>query len=695
MADINVNLKLNYGSNPTKPLQEVQAEIKGIEGLLGKITSKDVFKGAFGAGVALKGLELFGQALGTVVSQFTAGIEAAKEAEQAQAAFAFAISDTETNVSGATAAFSKFADELSQVTAFEDEAIIKSGALIGTLTRLSGEGLQNATKASADLAAALGIDLEQASTLVAKAANGNTTAFSKLGIEIKKGNTDAETFANTLQALSRFQGAAEQKSQTFAGAQSRLANTFGNLQEELGNTIVRNQAFVNVLNAVQGVLIKFIEYIKINGPIIGESLAKGFSIVAKSAGFVITALEPVLSVIQKIVSGVSFIASAAASAIARSDLAKATADVLGAGKILDGFANIAEDAAVKSAGAFDKAFDPGVASSFAQALVDVGTAAEQGIGQTAKTATDNIKGRLIPALKELSEEQKKLGQQGQDLSKSLLGEDPAAKLAQQSIALGEARAQDLITEQTFQEALATAQGQFRQKEADALLAQNALLIEAGAFQNQERILQNQQTLDALIAQEEVGSQRRLDLERKRKEQEDKINQDRLKGFSSFFGNLSALQKTKSQELFAVGKAAAVAQATIDGYAAAQGAYKVGAGIGGPILGAIFAAAAAAAAAVNIANIGATNLATGITEVPRGFPNDSFPANLTSGERVLSVEQNKDLKDFMNRESGGSNQMLSVIADKLDRLQNTIIVNIGEKEVFNVLRDGINSGRAFA
>jgi hypothetical protein len=122
---------------------------------------------------------------------------------------------------------------------------------------------------------------------------------------------------------------------------------------------------------------------------------------------------------------------------------------------------------------------------------------------------------------------------------------------------------------------------------------------------------------------------------------------------------------------------------------------VGAGIGGPILGAIFAAAAAAASAVNISNIAATNLATGITEVPGGFPRDSFPANLSSGERVLSVEQNKDLKQFMSNGGGGSNEILMMIVNRLDGLENQITVNIGEKEVFNVLRDGVNSGRSFA
>lgn len=44
---------------------------------------------------------------------------------------------------------------------------------------------------------------------------------------------------------------------------------------------------------------------------------------------------------------------------------------------------------------------------------------------------------------------------------------------------------------------------------------------------------------------------------------------------------------------------------------------------------------------------AIGLASGIKEVPAGFPNDSFPAMLTSGERVVSVPQNRDLTQFLD------------------------------------------------
>lgn len=61
-----------------------------------------------------------------------------------------------------------------------------------------------------------------------------------------------------------------------------------------------------------------------------------------------------------------------------------------------------------------------------------------------------------------------------------------------------------------------------------------------------------------------------------------------------FKNLSTLMNSESRKQFEIGKAAALAGAIVDGYAAITGAYKVGASIGGPVVGAAFGATAAAA-----------------------------------------------------------------------------------------------------
>jgi len=58
-------------------------------------------------------------------------------------------------------------------------------------------------------------------------------------------------------------------------------------------------------------------------------------------------------------------------------------------------------------------------------------------------------------------------------------------------------------------------------------------------------------------------------------------------------------------------------------------------------------------------------ATGITEVPPGFPNDTFPARLTSGERVVPAKTNQDLIEFLD--GGGDNGKLDTIAALLAQI----------------------------
>ena len=79
---------------------------------------------------------------------------------------------------------------------------------------------------------------------------------------------------------------------------------------------------------------------------------------------------------------------------------------------------------------------------------------------------------------------------------------------------------------------------------------------------------------------------------------------------SLFGNLASLTSSGSRRLFEIGKAAALANATVKGYEAVVGAYAEGAKIGGPPLGAAYAATAGVAVAQQIAQIASTSFKGG-------------------------------------------------------------------------------------
>lgn len=131
--------------------------------------------------------------------------------------------------------------------------------------------------------------------------------------------------------------------------------------------------------------------------------------------------------------------------------------------------------------------------------------------------------------------------------------------------------------------------------------------------------------DAKLLSEQEYQERKLAVEKKYNDETLKTQKDqaaaevaiqtaatkaKLAVASGSFGNLATLMDTENRKLFEIGKAAALAQATIDGYQAIQSSYAAGAKIGGPYTGAAFAATAAIATGVQISKIASTSFGGG-------------------------------------------------------------------------------------
>lgn len=120
------------------------------------------------------------------------------------------------------------------------------------------------------------------------------------------------------------------------------------------------------------------------------------------------------------------------------------------------------------------------------------------------------------------------------------------------------------------------------------------------------------------AQKLAGEEELAALEQKiREDHRDKMRaieqaalQERLAAWSGALGDLSALMGSENKKMFAIGKAAAMAQAIVDGWSAATSAYKKGVEIGGPPVGAAFAAMSIARTGAMLAQIRATQIGGG-------------------------------------------------------------------------------------
>lgn len=123
---------------------------------------------------------------------------------------------------------------------------------------------------------------------------------------------------------------------------------------------------------------------------------------------------------------------------------------------------------------------------------------------------------------------------------------------------------------------------------------------------------------------------------------------RLSGARQFFGTFASLQYSSVHEIAAVGKAAAIAQATIDGVLAVQKALASAP----PPWNFAMAAAVGAVAAVNVAEIASTGFeAGGFT----GWGSKSQPAGIVHGQEFVSnaaaTSRYRPVLEAMNRGTG--------------------------------------------
>ncbi len=164
-------------------------------------------------------------------------VDAAIESEESVARLNVALKQTGIYSDATSKKFQNLASAIQETSVYSDDQVMALESMLQNLGQFTSEGLEKATKASIELASAFKMDLNTAAMLVGKAATGNIMAFQRMGIEIKKGKTDAETFANTLEALKRLSGSSATELDTLGGSFKYLSNQMGDASESIGFAI--------------------------------------------------------------------------------------------------------------------------------------------------------------------------------------------------------------------------------------------------------------------------------------------------------------------------------------------------------------------------------------------------------------------------------------------------------------------------
>ena len=183
--------------------------------------------------------------------EFTIGNAA--EAEKVQAQLNAVLASTK-GVAGMTAqAVNDLAEELSQMSTFDDEAIVGAESLLLTFTKIGRDIFPEATRAIVDISTALGQDLNASAIQVGKALQDpilGVTALRRVGVNfsadqqavikslVETGRA-AEAQKLILKELStEFGGSAAAAAGTFSGQLTILKNNLANMGEGIGKGLL-------------------------------------------------------------------------------------------------------------------------------------------------------------------------------------------------------------------------------------------------------------------------------------------------------------------------------------------------------------------------------------------------------------------------------------------------------------------------
>ena len=610
-------------------------------------TSMATMAGFLGSQVVIGAFNQLKDAAGFLFNSLVVdGIKAASATEDAMNALNTALALTGQYSRSTSKEFADFAQEMQNTTRYGDDAVLSTAALIQNLGKLDKEGLKKATQASIDLASALQIDLKAAATLVGKAATGEISSFTRYGLAIEKGSTNAQTFANTLKKLESLQGSAGAQAKTYAGQTDILTHSWEDLTKIVGNAVIQNQTLLAIMSAVNAMVQDSTKSLEENQTAYKELVANGIIGFVNIIGITIESIDLLVRSFQVMFGVIETLATAlkipeyAFKAMtegwsAFTDEVKTDADAIS-----------------KNLFAFGEQGD-GVLADMAKRFAELSVAGQNGLEQIKAGADGAIEPTVKAgvAVKELTEAEKARQDQIKEFAKGL---------ADQTTAVGSEYAFQLDLLKANLDAKTITEEDYHKERMDALIAQQEEELATLEAYHQMKGGNDKTYNDAKLAL--LGKQA-LDVKKFQQDQTDYeklTNKQRAANLRSTLGTMATLSESGNSTLAAIGKASAISIATIDGFVAVQKAIASAP----PPFGFALAAVVGVATAANIAKIAGVQLNKGGT-VPGAGPNvDSVPAMLTPGEEVVNRSTAEKLREFLDNQSSGAYTVEISLKDNL-------------------------------
>lgn len=260
MADTTLQFILEAQDKASQTIKQVEKNISGFSGTVDSL--QPAFKKmASAGGIAFAGI---GAAIYTAIS-------AAKESAGVHAQLNEVLNSTK-GVAGVTAeAALNLADSLKKVTTYDDDAILSGENMLLTFTNIGKDIFPQTTRATLDMASAMGMDLKSSAIQLGKALNDPTQGISAL---TRNGVTFTEQQKDQIKALQESGHLLEAQKIVLAEVNKEFGNSanindFGDRLTKLGQSIddakkalgfALEPALNSILEKMQPVINKLIDW---------------------------------------------------------------------------------------------------------------------------------------------------------------------------------------------------------------------------------------------------------------------------------------------------------------------------------------------------------------------------------------------------------------------------------------------------
>lgn len=148
--------------------------------------------------------------------------------------------------------YAALSEQFQRTTVFSDDLVTEMQALLIQVGNVMPSQMERALDAATNLASGLGIDLETATTLVAKAAAGHTETLGRYGIQVDQAAVKTQGLDAVLQSINKqFGGQAAAQIETYAGKVKQLENNWDNVKEAVGKAIANDPLVTRGLDAIK------------------------------------------------------------------------------------------------------------------------------------------------------------------------------------------------------------------------------------------------------------------------------------------------------------------------------------------------------------------------------------------------------------------------------------------------------------